>query len=282
MRQPAHSPDRTLFISYRVSDTGPTASRLFKELAEAYGAERVFIDHERLEGGAVWPERLEAEARRASVMLVLIGKGWLRVYKSGVRRLDPEGDWVRKEIEAALGAGALVMPLLVEGARPLFRQVLLELVPSLEPLADRQALTLRRIDWASDLERLHELLEANGFLRRRTSAAKHPHQPLRVALVLVFLLVAALTCTFVLNLFVFKSSAPAENLSTTFGLTYAAFAGIYGFLFMSFRSLMYLIPAFALCLLGGWLFLVPPGLPTLPTCARSSTSHPQSPLLSTR
>ena len=60
--QAADGASRTLFISYRV----------------IYGAERVLIDHERLEGGAVWPEQLEAEEQQASVMLVLIGDGWLR------------------------------------------------------------------------------------------------------------------------------------------------------------------------------------------------------------
>ena len=169
--RPANGPDRTLFnrtlfISYRVGDTGPTASRLSEELAEAYGAECVFLDHERLEGGVVWPERLEAEARRASVMLVLIGEGWLRAQdpETFVRRLDQKGDWVRKEIETALDAGSLVVPLLVEGAEPLSREAF-ETVPSLAPLADRQTLPLRRRDWASDLERLHELLAANGLIR---------------------------------------------------------------------------------------------------------------------
>ena len=67
--------DRTLFISYRVSDTGPTATWLSQELVKAYGREHVFLDHERLKGGVVWPERLETEARRAAAMLVLIGDG---------------------------------------------------------------------------------------------------------------------------------------------------------------------------------------------------------------
>ena len=34
-----------------------------------------------------------------------------------MRRLDQAGDWVRKEIEAAFGAGSLVVPLLVEEAK---------------------------------------------------------------------------------------------------------------------------------------------------------------------
>ena len=164
---PADDRDRTLFLSYRVSDTGPTATWLFDKFAEAYGAERVFLDHERLEGGIVWPDQLEAEAHRATVMLVLIGEKWLAAHdpKTFVRRLDQKGDWVRKEIETALGAGSLVVPLLVEGAEPLSREAF-ETVPSLAPLADLQTLPLRRKDWASDLGRLHELLAANGFVRR--------------------------------------------------------------------------------------------------------------------
>src|SRR3954465_9093044 len=88
--RPADGRDRTLFISYRVSDAGPTATWLSQELVEAYGREHVFLDHERLEGGVVWPERLEAEARRAAVMLVLIGEGWLQALNPEifVRRLD--------------------------------------------------------------------------------------------------------------------------------------------------------------------------------------------------
>jgi tetratricopeptide (TPR) repeat protein len=167
----ANGPDSTLFISYRISDTGLTATWLSEKLAEAYGHKRVFLDHERLEGGAVWPERLAREAQRASVMLVLIGEGWLRAQdpETGVRRLDQEGDWVRKEIETALDTGALVVPVLVEQAKPLSRDAFAT-VPSLVPLADRQVLTLRRKDWASDLERLQRLLAANGFERRQSAA----------------------------------------------------------------------------------------------------------------
>jgi tetratricopeptide (TPR) repeat protein len=165
---PADGPDRTVFISYRVEDTRPTASRLFEELAAAYGAKHVFLDHERLKGGAEWPARLEAEARRATVMLVLVGKGWLpaRDPKTFARRLDQPGDWVRKEIEIALGTGALVVPVLVEGAEPLSKQAF-ETVPSLAPLADRQELLLGSRGWASNLARLHELLATRGFVRRQ-------------------------------------------------------------------------------------------------------------------
>jgi|tagenome__1003787_1003787.scaffolds.fasta_scaffold20831542_2 hypothetical protein len=166
-----NDPDRTLFINYRVGDTGPTASRLFEDLAKAYGRKRVFLDHERLEGGTPWPERLEAEARRASVMLVLVGEGWLRAHdpETFVRRLDQPGDWVRKEIETALDIGVLIVPLLVEEAKPLSR-LAFATVPSLAPLAERQTLALRRKEWPNDLGRLQELLQTHGFVRRGSQA----------------------------------------------------------------------------------------------------------------
>jgi hypothetical protein len=56
-------------------------------LKPTLGQRSLLIDHERLEGGAVWPERLEAEARRASVMLVLVGEGWLWAQFYGAYRL---------------------------------------------------------------------------------------------------------------------------------------------------------------------------------------------------
>src|SRR3954447_18248169 len=123
-RRTADGRNPALLISYRVEDTGSTASRLFEKLADLYGRERVFLDHERLEGGVTWTERLKREVRRASVMLVLIGKAWLQTHdpETSQRRLDQRGDWVRREVETALKQGALVVPLLVEGAKPLSRR----------------------------------------------------------------------------------------------------------------------------------------------------------------
>ena len=53
------------------------------------------------------------------VVLALIGKHWLNsVDENGVRRLDKPNDWVRFELEEALGRQHIpVIPLLVQGAR---------------------------------------------------------------------------------------------------------------------------------------------------------------------
>jgi hypothetical protein len=58
----------SIFINYRIDDTGHAASRLFEDLAELYGSERVFIDHKKIAGGEPWGQRLTAEAAQAAVI----------------------------------------------------------------------------------------------------------------------------------------------------------------------------------------------------------------------
>ena len=72
-----------VFISYRVSDTRPTASRLAAELARRFGDDAVFLDHRSIEPGEAWPDRLATEAGRAAAVLVLIGKDWLSARDAG-------------------------------------------------------------------------------------------------------------------------------------------------------------------------------------------------------
>ena len=93
-----------LFINYRAEDTGATASALFRDLERVLHPSQVFLDHERLTGGDVWPQRLRDEVAACTVMLSLVGSKWLTQQdaRTGDRRLNIPGDWVRQEIEAAL------------------------------------------------------------------------------------------------------------------------------------------------------------------------------------
>lgn len=153
-----------VFISYRSEDTGPTASRLARELERRFGRDAVFIDHERIEGGADWPARLRDEVRAARVVLVLVGRQWLTLQDphTGDRRLNVPEDWVRREVEEALQGGRDVVPVLVEGATPLTRSAL-RTVESIARLADLQARKLRRDEWDGDLGRIEALLIERGF-----------------------------------------------------------------------------------------------------------------------
>jgi hypothetical protein len=154
----------SIFISYRTGDTGHVASRLFEDLAELYGSERVFIDHKRIAGGEPWGERLTAEAAQAAVMFVLIGSGWLKAQNpsTGDRRLNEPDDWVRREIQTALDAGFTVIPILVDDARPLTLTDL-RTVPEIMRLAEKQSVRLRRHDWDTDVAKLQNLLLARGI-----------------------------------------------------------------------------------------------------------------------
>lgn len=158
-----------IFVSYRTDDTGQAASRLFGSLAKVFGRERVFIDHERLEGGESYTERLQTEAAEAAVMLVLIGDRWLKAQNpvTGDRRLNELDDWVRREIQLALKSRAMVVPVLVDGARQL-TEADLRTVPDLVPLVHCESMSLRRKDWKADTERLHCLLVEHGIPASRT------------------------------------------------------------------------------------------------------------------
>jgi hypothetical protein len=143
-----------VFINYRTSDTGETASALYRHIAQRLGDEgSVFIDHDRIEGGEAWPKRLQLEVELATAMLCLIGKDWLGSLdsESRHRRLDMEEDWVRCEIRRALERNIPVIPVLVEGARLPGRKDLPEV---LTRLPDLQARPLRRVEWDDDVDRI--------------------------------------------------------------------------------------------------------------------------------
>lgn len=156
-----------LFISYRKADAGHAAGRLYSDLERELAPGQVFLDKERLEGGDAWPERLRSEVARATVMIVLIGKRWLRVQDphTGDRRLNVPSDWVRTEIEIGLDTVAVVVPVLVDGAAPL-TVATLQTVPSIKKLAETHSMRLRDEDWNSDIAALKKYLIARGFERR--------------------------------------------------------------------------------------------------------------------
>jgi pterin-4a-carbinolamine dehydratase len=151
------------FISYRRDDS-PTAARFLEaELEEAFGAESVFMDTERLRAGDNWPAQLDQGLQDASALLVVMGPNWLKLADDyGRRRLDKEGDWVRREIETSLQRKIMVIPILV-GRASIPPKDALPL--SIAALVDQQALPLRETDWTDDLAPLIERLESIGFNR---------------------------------------------------------------------------------------------------------------------
>jgi hypothetical protein len=131
-----------IFISYRRSDAGGYAWALRDYLSMRFDPDTLFFDREKIDAGTVFPDRLRAAVEGCGILLVVIGPDWLEA-KDGNdgRRLDDEGDWVRREIATALALGKTVIPVLFgDDAQPPPADRLPE---PLRPLASLQVKRLR-------------------------------------------------------------------------------------------------------------------------------------------
>ena len=145
-----------VFISYRRDDAAGEAGRLADHLQKRFGADRVFLDIETIEPGTDFVQVLQRSLKETAAVLVVIGRQWVDIRNAaGARRLDDPADFVRQEVEAALGRGVPVVPVLVQGA-PLPRAE--DLPTPLAPLVTRQTATLDHAEFHADVERLCDRL----------------------------------------------------------------------------------------------------------------------------
>lgn len=158
-----------VFISYRRNDSGGHAGRLYARLAESLGRDAVFLDVERIPPGAYFERVLAARIAAAESVLVVIGPDWLTVQDdAGRRRLDAPGDFVRREIEAALDAGKRVVPVLVAGAA---MPAEAELPPSIRKLAGLNAFAVTHSGFDRDTDALADAIAERPPLARPPQAA---------------------------------------------------------------------------------------------------------------
>jgi TIR domain len=93
-----------IFISYRREDAAGDAGRLADHVQRRFGAARVFLDIETIEPGTDFVKVLRESLQETAVLLVVIGPRWTSLCAAdGSRRLDDPADFVRMEVEAALG-----------------------------------------------------------------------------------------------------------------------------------------------------------------------------------
>ncbi len=134
-----------VFISYRRSDLSPTDRFLIHDgLEKELGNDTVFLDMEDLHGGDKWMDVLTQAGSNAKVCMVMIGPKWYELNEAGNPRIQDPGDWVRKEIELAIGQNLYIMPILFNGG-PLPKPD--QLPTSLQPLLSNQAITLDIDKW---------------------------------------------------------------------------------------------------------------------------------------
>ena len=145
-----------IFISYRRDDAAGDAGRLADHLLRRFGAMRVFLDIDTIAPGADFPRALQASLQETAAILVVIGPRWTSLRAAdGRRRLDDPNDFVRLEVETALGRSIPVVPVLVQGATLPRTE---DLPSSLAPLVSRQAVVLDHAEFHADAERLCDRL----------------------------------------------------------------------------------------------------------------------------
>jgi uncharacterized membrane protein len=145
-----------IFINYRRDDAGGYAGRLADSLAAYFGPDRVFRDVTGIDYGHDFEQVIDAKLAESGAVVALIGDKWASVTNAqGRRRLDDPGDYVIREISAALRSGIPVIPVLIGNAgmpRPD------ELPASLSDLTRRNAITVTDERWDFDVHRLAKVL----------------------------------------------------------------------------------------------------------------------------
>jgi TIR domain len=171
----------SVFISYRREDSEGQARALYQDLVAKLGRDSVFMDVDSIGLGRDFRQVLQERLATCDVLLALIGRDWLDGKdKTGRRRLDNPGDFVRMEIAAALKRNIPATPLLLHGAQMPTAEQLPE---DLSDLAYRNGFELSHNRWDSDVQ---ELIKRLGLVTRadtpsvaKTDSAAPPRQPLK-------------------------------------------------------------------------------------------------------
>jgi hypothetical protein len=146
-----------IFLSYRRDDSSGYAGRLFDNLAERFGRERVFMDIETLEPGMDFVAGIDRAIESCGAVIAMIGPNWVKAQDvEGHRRLDNPHDFIRLEITSALTRNVRVIPVLVHNASMPSEQ---ELPEPLRPLCRLQASEISDNRWEFDVRRLADVLE---------------------------------------------------------------------------------------------------------------------------
>lgn len=151
-----------IFISYRSSDGKKDAARLAADLNERFGEQLVFYDKQDLVGGSSWRDAINATLGSRPAVLVLVTPDLLGApHPNGGRRIDQEDDPIRGELLTARNSGAVIMPLLVDGAiMPSVQQ----LPAPLQFFSEAHARPLRTDDWNADLQRIVDDLKTHRIV----------------------------------------------------------------------------------------------------------------------
>lgn len=146
-----------VFICYRRDDSAGWTGRLYDRAAATLGPDRVFVDVEAIAPGEDFAEAIEEILDRVETVLVVIGPRWLEIRDGeGSRRIEDPADYVRQEIEGALGRDLHVVPVFVGGAEMPSEG---ELPPEIRPLARRNSVSLRESHFGADVDGVLDVMQ---------------------------------------------------------------------------------------------------------------------------
>ena len=89
---------KSIFISYRLSDSSDGTGRIYERLCRDFEADSIFKDQASIKGGSSFWEVIEQAISDCQIMLVIMGPNWLTAKgEAGAGITNPE-DWVRIDI----------------------------------------------------------------------------------------------------------------------------------------------------------------------------------------
>lgn len=148
-----------IFINYRTKGGKEVAYMCDRVLSARFGQDTVFLARKSIDVGNNYIDVLVRAARNSRVLLALIDEQWLDApdrNRPGRRALDNPDDWVRREIEESLAAGALVVPVFV--GRKVEQLDPRRLPRSLAELAECQYTRVELSTFDEDMDRLADRL----------------------------------------------------------------------------------------------------------------------------
>ncbi|HEY0327301.1 MAG TPA: toll/interleukin-1 receptor domain-containing protein [Allosphingosinicella sp.] len=160
-----------IFLSYRRADSAAIVDHLYDRLVAKYGRDCIFRDIDDIPLGKDFRDHIRSVIGSCDIVLTIIGPSWHGRRGAANDRISRGDDPVRTEIEVALEAGALVIPLLVGGAEMPEPG---KLPPTLQDLSTLNAATLGTgLDFEHHLGVLFKKLD-EAFRLRGKAVVRRP------------------------------------------------------------------------------------------------------------
>jgi hypothetical protein len=145
-----------VFINYRVVDNPLGAAGIHDALVRKFGKENVFRDSVSLEAGEDYPAAIWHALAKSEVLVSIVGPQWLSLRDpDGVRLIDRERDWVRRELVMARERGITILPVFLRDVPAHAPLITADMLPAdIAWFAHIQMFTFSQLTFGVDLERL--------------------------------------------------------------------------------------------------------------------------------